>query len=80
MQYINQGSDHREQGSMNRTREDSPQGVIVTWYGSVRKQMALALAAGGSCPPPPPRGNTRAWYRSGGPKARVRSYPSQRPA
>ena len=54
VQYINQGSDHREQGSMNRTREDSPQGVIVTWYGSVRKQMALAQAAGGSRPSPPP--------------------------
>jgi len=42
VQFISEGSDVREQGSMNRTRNDSPQGTIVTWYGSVKKEMALA--------------------------------------
>lgn len=69
VQYINEGSDHREQGTKNRTREDSPQGVIVTWYGPVKKQMALApgSAANSShayvcaqyCPTRAPRGGSQ---------------------
>ena len=37
------GGDMYEQGSMNRTREDSPQGgIVVTWGAPVYKQLALA--------------------------------------
>ena len=42
VQSIVQGADIREQGSKNRTRVDSPDGIIVSWYGGgVSKEMAL---------------------------------------
>ena len=48
IQYINQGSDHREQGTMNRTREDSAQGTIVNWYdiNGSKKSLQMALEPG----------------------------------
>ena len=42
VQTMNLGSDGYEQGSKQRTRVDSAQGAIVTWYGKVMKQMAIA--------------------------------------
>ena len=36
VQVISMGADVREQGSMNRSRSDSAQGAILTWYAPVR--------------------------------------------
>jgi len=41
IQAISMGADVREQGSMNRSRSDSAQGSILTWFAPVNKQMAL---------------------------------------
>jgi hypothetical protein len=40
------GSDTYEQGSKERTRTDSAQGSIVTWFGSVMKQMVIQPSNG----------------------------------
>ena len=41
IQAVATGADVREQGSKNRTRSDSAQGTIVTWFHPINKQMAL---------------------------------------
>ena len=41
IQTVTGGYDAREQVTKERTRMDSPRGSVVTWYGSVRKQMAV---------------------------------------
>ena len=41
VQMQSMGNDVREQVSMNRTRIDGGRGSIVTWYGDVKKQMAV---------------------------------------
>ena len=42
VQTIIEGSDVREQGTKNRTRADSPEGIIINWFGGgVAKQMAM---------------------------------------
>jgi len=41
VQYISTGGDIHEQGSKNRTRSDTPQGTIITWFGNVKKQMVV---------------------------------------
>lgn len=42
------GSDTYEQGSKDRTRMDSGQGSIVTWYGDIMKQMVLSPSNNGT--------------------------------
>ena len=45
IQTVSLGSDVREQVSHERTRADSNAGSLVTWFGSVRKQMAVVPGA-----------------------------------
>ena len=53
IQSIIEGSDVREQGSKNRTRVDSPEGIIINWFGGgVAKQMAMLPGSSAKCPLP----------------------------
>ena len=46
IQGINLGGDTYEQGSKSRTRLDSAQGAVVTWFGDVMKQMVIEPSNG----------------------------------
>lgn len=45
LQAMNSGGDVYEQGSKERTRTDSARGAVVSWWGSVKKQMAVVPGA-----------------------------------